>query len=253
VAIETPKVAVRPTIRIVRRVFAGCIIGLLVLTALAASALTLGIFEPLRQSIASRILTMQLNRSVEVQGPVRIEFGSQIVVRMEDAVVERYSQPKGGTGRFFDYVRFDAPYRLLLGDLSSITNFEMAGADIELLASPGETTDEELSYYRLPSEVINLPVFEALKLTDVTLLYLGARSGWNERMNIRSLSIAPSGVADTLDIDLDAVLNGTPLQIIGEIARPPQAGPLQNGAFDLALTFPGINSRISGRINTSTA
>ncbi|WP_306147740.1 MULTISPECIES: AsmA-like C-terminal region-containing protein [unclassified Roseibium] len=252
-AIETPKVTVRPNIRIVRRVFAGCVVGLLVLAALMVSALTLGVLEPLRQTIASRILTVQLDRSAEVQGPVRIEFGSQIVVRMEDAVVERYSQPKGGTGRFFDYVRFDAPYRLLLGDLSGISNFEMAGADIELLASPGETTDEELSYYRLPSEVINLPVFEALKLTDVTLHYLGVQSGWNERANIRSLNIAPSEETDTLDIELDADLNGTPLQISGEIARPPQNGPLQNGAFELALAFPGINSKISGRINTSTA
>ncbi|CTQ72663.1 AsmA-like C-terminal region-containing protein [Roseibium alexandrii] len=252
-AIQTPKVAVRPNIRIVRRVFAGCVVGLLVLAAFVVSALTLGIFEPLRQSIASRILTVQLNRSAEVQGPVRIEFGSQIVVRMEDAVVERYSQPKGGTGRFFDYVRFDAPYRLLLGDLSGISNFEMAGADIELLASPGETTEAEMAYYQLPSELINLPVFEALKLTDVTLHYLGVQSGWNERVNIRSLTIAPSDEAETLDVDLDADLNGTPLQVSGEIARPPHNEPLQNGAFELALTFPGIDSKISGRINTSTA
>ncbi|MBO9426035.1 AsmA family protein [Labrenzia sp. R4_1] len=252
-AIQTPKVAVRPNIRIVRRVFAGCVVGLLVLAAFVVSALTLGIFEPLRQSIASRILTVQLNRSAEVQGPVRIEFGSQIVVRMEDAVVERYSQPKGGTGRFFDYVRFDAPYRLLLGDLSGISNFEMAGADIELLASPGETTEAEMAYYQLPSELINLPVFEALKLTDVTLRYLGVQSGWNERVIIRSLTIGSSEETDTLDIELDADLNGTPLQISGEIARPPQNGPLRNGAFELALTFPGINSKISGRINTSTA
>lgn len=252
-AIQTPKVAVRPNIRIVRRVFAGCVVGLLVLAAFAVSALTLGIFEPLRQSIASRILTVQLNRSAEVQGPVWIEIGSQIVVRMEDAVVERYSQPKGGTGRFFDYVRFDAPYRLLLGDLSGISNFEMAGADIELLASAGETTEAEMAYYQLPSELINLPVFEALKLTDVTLRYLGVQSGWNERVIIRSLTIGSSEETDTLDIELDADLNGTPLQISGEIARPPQNGPLQNGAFELALTFPSINSKISGRINTSTA
>jgi hypothetical protein len=48
-----------------------------------------------------------------------------------------------------------------LGDLSGISNFEMAGADIELLASPGETTDEEICL--LPAAFRSLSICRCLK------------------------------------------------------------------------------------------
>ncbi|WP_420413498.1 AsmA-like C-terminal region-containing protein [Roseibium sp.] len=242
----------RTFLKVVRRVLIGLGALIVIAGAVFTAVLTLDMFLPLRQAVAGQILTSQLDRNTQVKGAVAFDLGRVVTVRIEDAVVERLSTNDGSPGRFFEFVRFDSPYQLFLGDVSQIFNFKMAGADIEIAETAGRSAGRGSEYFQLPSDIINMPVFDTLKLSDVTFHYIGEAVGWDETLQIQTLQIAPAATAGELAIVFEAVLNGTPLKISGEIARPPDGGPLKAGRFDLNLQFPGLSTKVSGTIDTST-
>lgn len=239
-------------LKAIRKTFVAVgVLGLIAFAGLTA-VVSLDAFLPLRQAVAGKVLTGQLGRETRVNGTVAVQLGPVVSVRIEDAVVQRLSTADGAPGRFFEFVQFKSPYQLIWGDVSRIFNFEMAGADIEIAHAPERLGAGGLEYFQLPSDIINMPVFDTLKLSDVTFHYSGGDIGWDETLLIQNLQIAASANAGELAIDFDAVLNGTPLKISGEITRPPDGGPLTNGHFDLGLQFPGLDSKIKGTIDTST-
>lgn len=215
-----------------------------------AGILSFDFFLPLRQALAGQILSGQLNRPTTVKGAVSIHFGPKVTVLMEDAVVYR---PVKDTGlrRLFERVQFESPYRLFMGDVSKVTDFEMTGADIDVSDATSNDRSGNWSYYHLVSETIKMPAFDTLRLSDVTVRYSNQEDGWNEALHIKDLAIVPSAGGDRLDMKLDAIFNGTPLSSVGTLSRPSDRGVLNDGRFELVTNFPAMETRLSGTLDTS--
>ncbi len=236
---------------ILKRVLIGVAVLVLLPIGGFATFLSFDVFLPIRQFLAGAVISEQLDRPAVVRGAVTFEFGRRMTVHMKDAVIKRPGGDEEAPRRFFEEVKFEAPYRLFLGDVSQISNFQMTKANIDVSDAGKAAKPGNWSYYLLLSDVINMPAFDTLRLSDVTLRYLSDKSGWDEELEIKKLTILPTPQGDMLHIDFDAVFNGTPLQVSGQIARPPKGGFLSNGQFDLVLQFPALVSKVSGTIDTS--
>ncbi|WP_422376613.1 AsmA-like C-terminal region-containing protein [Roseibium sp.] len=212
-----------------------------------------GAFLSLRQSLAAQAVGTVLSRQVEVRGPVEITLGHQIKVQIEDAYVERSSGSEGGKARVFEKVRFDAGYRLLTGNFSSISNYEMSGADLVIRAGAMRADSAGTpSYARLPSQIINSAVLDNFDLSDVTVSLVDDEDGWNETLVINTLRSVGDPESKQVDLVLDASYNGTPFQVSGSFPSSKIAQEAYRGPFDLTLTIPGLESRISGAVDTSS-
>lgn len=212
-----------------------------------------GAFLSLRQSLAAQAVGTVLSRQVEIRGPVEITLGHQIKVQIEDAYVERSSGSEGGKARVFEKVRFDAGYSLLTGNFSSISNYKMSGADLVLRAGAMRTDSAGTpSYARLPSQIINSAVLDNFDLSDVTVSLVDDEDGWNETLVINTLRSLGDPETKQVDLVLDASFNGTPFQVSGSFPSSKIAQEAYRGPFDLTLTIPGLESRISGTVDTSS-
>lgn len=216
----------------------------------AVSSLTA--FLPLRQALAEEVLTSILNRPVEVRGPVDLTIGRRMSVRIEDAFVRRSDDTSEEQARAFEHVSFDAGYALLAGDISVIRNYRMRGAEIVYGDRQPRADRSEPTLFRLPSQITNSPVLRNLELSDVVLRYQDASDGWNETLRIHTFELTTPEASGETDIVFEATLNGTPLSVTGKVQREEIAGNGYRARYELVLDFPGLSSRTSGTIDTSS-
>jgi AsmA family protein len=227
-----------------------CFLILAGISIFAISSLEL--FLPLRQSLAEQVLTSILNRPVQVRGNVEIKVGERLGIRIEDAYVKRSSDTGEQTARAFEVVRFSAGYGLLWGQISGIRNFQMRGAEIVYSAVTSKEAGSETSLHKLPSLIINSPVLQNLALADVVIRYKDPQSGWNETLHIKTLELSTAQGEYTTSIAFDSVLNGTPLKARGKVTRAQDAGTSNSSRYELEFDLPGLASRTSGTIDTTT-
>ncbi|MEP2705663.1 MAG: AsmA-like C-terminal region-containing protein [Roseibium sp.] len=239
------------------KIFGYLAVGLAGIILLAAGSFmavaSLDVFLPLRQQIANKLLTSIIDRQVDVRGPVSLAFDGRVGVRIEDAYVESSFATPGKEGRAFELVQFDANYSLLTGDVSSISNFQMSGAEVEILAQRAQQNLRMSKVFELPSLVLNNPILDNLQLSDVVVRYLDTRDGWNETLKINSLDLVTAENQRDIAVRFDAILNGTPLTINGTVERLHQPNVRNQSRFDLKLGFPGLESHTTGVIDTSTS
>jgi len=234
------------------RMFALSALALLLLIAVSGAAiLNLGAFLPLRQSLAASVISDILARNVEIRGPVNPQLGTRLRVQIEDAYVERSAGEDAGSARVFDRVSFDAGYGLLLGRVGGIDNYRMSGADIVFRANrSGPRQRDVSSYARLPSQIINSPVLDNFDLSDVRISLIDEADGWHEELLIETLRSESDPRNKTSNLVLSAVFNGTPFKVSGHIPSSAITRSGYEGSFDLALTIPGLESVISGSVDT---
>lgn len=210
-------------------------------------------FLSLRQSLAAQAVGTVLSRQVEIRGPVGISLGDRIQVQIEDAYVERSSGSEAGKARVFEKVRFDAGYGLLRGDFSSISNYEMSGADFVVQAGTLRTQPTGTSSYAsLPSQIINSAVLDNFDLNDVTVRWVDDQGGWNEILVIKTLRSIGDLEINQVNLVLEASFNGTPFQVSGHFPSSKISQDAFRGTFDLTLKIPGLDSTITGSIDTAS-
>ncbi|MCV0428877.1 MAG: hypothetical protein K5905_25765, partial [Roseibium sp.] len=241
-----------PAVRKRSRAIALGFAGLCALVAFSVFAVsTLELFLPLRKQLADRILTSILGRQVIVHGNVDLVLGRRLGVQIEDAYVERSSAGKGGQERVFEMIRFQSGYGLLLGEMGSISNYQMSGAEIDYRADTSDADGSRSSVYELPSTIINSPVLDNLQLTDVTIRFIDEENGWNEQLEIKTLQLVSAASSKTTEVIFQASVNGTPLSASGSVPSSSVARNEGGGAFDFVFEFPGLNSRLKGTVDTS--
>lgn len=226
---------------------------LFILAGLSLFALSsMEFFLPLRQELANQVLTSILQRPVQVRGNVELAIGSRLGVTIEDAFVRRSDDTSEEQARAFEHVSFDAGYRLLTGDISVIRNFRMRGAEIVYGDREPKSEGSQSTLFRLPSQITNSPVLRNLELSDIVFRYKDARDGWNETLRIHAFELTTRDQSGDTDIVFEATLNGTPLNVKGDVVRQERAGSGYKARYELVLDFPGLSSRTSGTINTAT-
>ncbi|WP_421981449.1 AsmA-like C-terminal region-containing protein [Roseibium sp.] len=234
------------------RISAVALVTILVAGLAGAYAVaTLDLYSSVRQDQAAQVLTRIFDRPVEVRGQVVLTPGRRLGVKIEDTYIERSSGSARGEGRVFDTVEFDAPYGLFRGDVSGIRNFRMSGADIEYRADPSGERRQTWSF-ELLSILLNNPVFDNLELTDVEFHFIDEADGWNEVFRIETFKLETTETSPSTEVSIEAAVNGTPLSVSGVV--PSSVWVRDNnsrGPFDLTLAFPGLESRLSGTVDTS--
>ncbi|MES0809835.1 AsmA-like C-terminal region-containing protein [Roseibium sp. SCPC15] len=240
-----------------RRVLRVCGLVLAVLIVVSVGAVyavaSLEMFLPARKALADRILTSVFGRQVDVHGDVVLKLGQRLGVQIEDAFVERTSTGNAGKARVFEKIRFQAGYNLLLGEVGSISNFQMSGAEIVYRPDNPDGNVSRSSVFELPSTIVNSPVLDNLELSDVTLRFVDETDGWNETLEINSFQLVSREDALVTEIKFDATVNGTPLYATGKMPNSEVARSEGGGPFDLSFEFPGLDSHYSGTIDTTDA
>ncbi|WJS05818.1 AsmA family protein [Roseibium aggregatum] len=207
-------------------------------------------FLPLRQSMAEQVVGSVLDRNVKVRGSVDVTIGPRLKVHLEDAVV---AQTSGRDGNLFENVTFNAGYGLLLGRFDDLSDLEMSGTNLVFeSAATNSRSHGNTGYLTLPSHFINNPVLDNFLLSDVKLSFINAQNGWNEGLIINSFRSSTNANAKTAIIDLNASFNGTAFRVTGEVPASRGAREASNQQFDLVLALPGLASRLSGTIQTSS-
>ncbi|MEM8701998.1 MAG: AsmA-like C-terminal region-containing protein [Pseudomonadota bacterium] len=219
--------------------------------AVGYSIATLDMYSSVRQEQAAQVLARIFNRPVDVRGPVVLTPGRRLGIKIEDTYIQRSSGSATGEGRVFDTVEFDAPYALLRGDVSGIRNFSMSGADIEYRADPSGERRQTWSF-ELLTILLNNPVFDNLELTDVEFHFIAEADGWNEVFRIESFKLVTTSGSPSTEVSIKAAVNGTPLSAAGVV--PSSVWVRDNnsrGPFDLTFALPGLETSLSGTVDTS--
>lgn len=219
--------------------------------AVAYSVATLDLYSSIRHEQAAQVLSRIFDRPVEVRGPVVLTPGRRLGVKIEDTYIQRSSGSARGEGRVFDTVEFDAPYGLLRGDVSGIRNFRMSGADIEYRADPSGERRQVWSF-ELLSILLNNPVFDNLELTEVEFHFIDEADGWNEVFRIESFKLETTDTSPSTEVSIEAAINGTPLRASGVVPSSTWVRDHdRRGPFDLTFALPGLETRLSGTVDTS--
>ncbi|MEP3046835.1 MAG: AsmA-like C-terminal region-containing protein [Roseibium sp.] len=235
-----------------RFVVLGILVSIILAVATFVIVASLELFLPLRQKLASQLLTTVIGETVDVRGNVSLKLGAHMGVRIENAYVDSKLSKPDKMGRAFDLVQFDARYALLLGNASSISNFQMAGAEIEIAPNKQKADPRAAPLFEIPSLALNNPVFANFQMSDIVVRYLDSRDGWDETLKINSLDLTTAENKQEIYVRFDAILNGTPLSITGMVEKLHQSEAQNQSRFDLKLGLPGLDSHTTGVIDTST-
>jgi len=248
---EEPKRRRGRVTRLVRLLALGLVTLVIAAGVATYSVATLDLYASLRQEQAGEILSRVFGRPVEVRGPVVLIPGRRLGVRIEDSYIERSSGGGSDKARVFETVAFDAPYSLIRGNVSGIRNFRMSGAEIEYRADEGTERTKPRSSFELLSTLINSPVLDNLELTDVVFRFLDTNDGWDETFRIKSLTLVTGAAAQSTEVKFEAAINGTPLSASGTVPSSTKALADKTGPFELDIALPGLDTRLTGTVDTS--
>jgi len=237
---------------------------LLVFLILSAGflALNTGLFMPLRQSAAERLLAATLESPVRVDGPVDIGFSETLEVRVKDV----WLLPRRGDGKnrttTFKSIELEIPYAAVTGGSPQLTGLGLNGSAFELgpdVAASDETgraegfvAQREPVLATLPGALLTSGVAENLRLSDIALTYTDEAAGWNETLEIVELTLLKPRDKLQIAVSGHARLNGSEVILSGGVDGREAGADNSRRHLRLDLRLDGLNAVVEGNLSVSS-
>lgn len=233
-------------------------ITLFLLAVLVISGMLAGmlLFAPLglsvRQTVAETILSQKLGRPVTVLGNVSVDFQKTIRIAVSDAYfsAEGAEEPDARQ-RAFRRIAFQAPYGLLLGKTSGLSNFAISGIAFEFNHRSQGSTDESPLSSPLVSHLLSNPFFENIRFSDAVFRYSDPENGWNEELKVAKLLVETPQQSKTSTLVLQADLNNTAITLAGKIQKASAKDKVSSATVQIDASSPSLTAAFAGLIDYS--
>jgi uncharacterized protein involved in outer membrane biogenesis len=231
---------------------------LILLAVLVISGMLAGmlLFAPLglsvRQTIAETILSKKLGRPVTVLGNASVDFQKTIRIAVSDAyfIAEGVGEPDAKQ-RAFRRISFQAPYSLLLGQTSGVSNFEISGIVFEFNSRTHEATDENPLSSTLLTHLLSNPLFENIRFSDAAFRYSDPENGWNEELKVAKLLVETPQQSNTSTLDVHAHLNNAPITFAGKIQKASAKENVSSATVQIEASSSSFTAAFAGVVDYS--
>jgi uncharacterized protein involved in outer membrane biogenesis len=238
--------------RFVRRITLILLAVLLISGMLAGMLVFAPLGLPVRQTIAETILGEKLDRPVTVLGNVSVDFQKTIRIAVSDAYFldDRAGGPDARQ-RAFRRIAFQAPYGLLLGQTSGLSNFEISGIAFEFNQRSDQTTDGTPLSSTLLTHLLSNPFFENIRFSDAAFRYSDPENGWNEELEIATLLVETPQQSRTSTLNLHADLNNTPITLAGKIQKASAKDKASSATVQIDASSSSFTAAFAGMVDYS--
>lgn len=230
--------------RLIKTLFA-----IVVLTVIAVAAiLELEMFNSVRESIATDLLSDIVGEEITVDGHVDVALGPTVKIDLKGVAMSGRTTA-GGEDVSPGEVSFTFPVvPALFGDVRigglTLSNVHIV---IDKGAGDGESDPLRRQMADFVAEVTTSPLLGKLIVEDLKIEWVNDPNGWNALLVIdKATSSATDKKDDVYQLELTGSLNGQPLSLTGYAPDLNAAGGDDN--IDLTFKGRGHSSRLHGRL-----
>lgn len=212
-------------------------------------------------------------RDLVIKGPLDVSIGLSPTVKVSDVTFQNASW--GSRPELAKVKELDVQLQLIpliLGDIA-INRIVLKGADILIEtnrqgqnnydfgstgaapsdkkppATPNPASDNKAPASASPAK---LPTIDKLSIADSTITIRNAQSGQNQSLKIAKLDATGVGSSGATKLDLDGVLNGSPLSLKASVESLPSFLASGNATIDVAVKAGGSSATLAGPMKNGT-
>jgi hypothetical protein len=215
------------------------------LPAVALAVVYADTFASLRQNIAGRILTDELDIPLEVRGPVSASFAWAPRISIGDVVASDAGLPADLKAVSIKSIEVNLPLLPLVIGHARPNALAIDGLKVEISIPKDDAAldDDDLSVAKAVAEFVRARVANDVLLRHVTIDYVNQENGFVLQSAVHNLAIKPATGGGVAVVGAGH-LNGNPWTLDGHVDPRDEAS--EQRTFAVSMSHTGFKSHVAG-------
>ncbi len=213
----------------------------------------------MRRGLATSVIEREIGRKVQLDGPLDISISNGLEISVADASVLNPSWAEGPQLLHVRSMKFAIDVGAALRGRPALSQIVIDKASLNLEIAPdghknwAEAADADSQVIDpLAIAIPAVPIAERVRITDLEIVRVDRHKGFDAKIDIKSLVLAPDEKKDRRAINGSGTLNSEPFSVEGSLPIFKDGRLSQNGTVTASFNTKGIFGSLSGQLDPVT-